>query len=97
MPLMIRFLESDKKNRSRLPNDNFVAVQFDDDAVFDAVTRTTRERALATVWASLRLLTRLREKGTRDANNILLLDSTGRKKIRRSKPLDNCAHLLFAP
>ena len=33
------------------------------------IARTpTRERALATVWASLRLLTRLREKGTRDAN-----------------------------
>jgi hypothetical protein len=28
---------------------------------------------------------------------MLLLDSTGRKKIRRSKFLDNCAHLRFAP
>src|SRR6478735_2672955 len=101
MPLMIRFLESDKKNRSRLPNDNFVAVQFDDDAVFDAVTHrknaNSRTGPWLRVWASLRLLTRLREREQGTRNNILLLDSTGRKKIRRSKSLDNCAHLRFAP
>src|SRR6476620_4014650 len=101
MPLMIRFLESDKKNRSRLPNDNFVAVQFDDDVVFDAVTHRKNAnsgRALATVWASLRLLTRLREKGTRDANcRYYYWIPQDAKKIRRSKSLDNCAHVLFAP
>ena len=38
MPLIWGFLESDQKDHSRLPNDNLVAVKFDDDAVFDAVT-----------------------------------------------------------
>jgi len=38
MPLIWGFLESDQKDRSRLPNDNFVAVKFDDDAVYDPDT-----------------------------------------------------------
>ena len=84
MPLIWGFLESDQKDHSRLPNDNLVAVKFDDDAVFDAVTHrknAPRERALATVWASLRLLTRLREKGNKGRElGILQLNSTGRKK-----------------
>jgi len=52
MPLIWGFLESDQKDHSRLPNDNLVAVKFDDDAVFDAVThrknatRRTGRRAL---------------------------------------------------
>ena len=75
MPLMISFRERDKKNRSRLPND--------DDAVFDAVTRRKNANSRTGPGYGLGLATltkRLREKGTRDANNILLLDSTGRKK-----------------
>ena len=64
---MWRFLKSDKTDRSRLPNDNFVAVQFDDDAVFDAVTHrenaTRRTGPGYRVGASLTILTRLREKG----------------------------------
>ena len=96
MPLRIRFLESDKKNRSRLPNDNFVAVQFDDDAVFDAVTHRKNANSRTGPGYGLGLAT-LTDAPTRKGNKgrelqILILDSTGRKKIRKSKSLDNCAH-----
>ena len=98
---MIRFLDSDKKNRSRLPNDNFVAVQFDDDAVFDAVTHRKNANSRTGPGYGLGLAT-LTDAPTRKGNKgrelqILLLDSAGRKKIRKSKSLDNGAHLIFAP
>ena len=95
---MWRFLKSDKTDRSRLPNDNFVAVQFDDDAVFDAVTHrenaTRRTGPGYRVGASLTLTdapTRKGELGTRTT-----YATTGAprdaKKIARPRVLENCVH-----
>src|SRR6476646_6652178 len=101
MPLMIRFFESDKKNRSRLPNDNVVAVQFDDDAVFDAVTHRKNANSRTGPGYGLGLAT-LTDAPTQKGNKGREQHATTgfhwtQKKIRRSKSLDNRAHLLFAP
>jgi hypothetical protein len=63
MPLIWGFVKSDQKDRSRLPNDNFVAVKFDDDAVYDPDTHLEYGPWVQALGPRSRLLTRLRKKG----------------------------------
>ena len=94
---MIRFLESDKKNRSRLPNDNFVAVQFDDDAVFDAVTHRKNANSRTGPGYGLGLATLTdaptrQELGTRTTHVTTGFPWTQKKPT--PKRLDNCAQAV---